>query len=517
MTPPLTGKQEITATTSFRTKYTGKREFWLVLAALTAFYVALLAIGNRRYVWFDELFTFDFARSESLGQLWYRVQRFDCNPPTVYLLSRVSMSIFGPTPFGLRFPSMVEFYFGSVAILLYVRRKANLAFGVVAVLMVWAVAPSLYYAVEARPYALLFLAFACLLLSWDTAVKGPPRASAFFGISASTLALALAHVFAPFTLFAFVVAEVVRFRRRRIPDYPLWAALFVPMLSMLLYIPLIRSYGGIVFPALASYNTIVVFFEDTFGASIMGFVLLAALLVPLREIPEEPLPRFSAEELALLGCMVSSPILLNLVLMHRHGMFYNRYGITSQVAILAALAIFIAYRLRLNRFAAYAAAIVLVLTILKLQVWHPLLYPDPVKTDALMSVRPNLPIVVGEGQVFMEMNQRENQSFLDRLYFLKDQQASLQYAHSNYFQDFEAPDVLQKAGFPFTANVVPYAGFVREHQQFLLLGNPRGWVFLKLRASGASISFFGDYGDAMPYMDRTLYLVRMPSADSPRE
>ena len=249
----------------------------------------------------------------------------------------------------------------------------------------------------------------------------------------------------------------------------------------------------------------------------MGFVLLAALLVPFRDTTERTLPRFSTEELALFGCMFLSPVLLNLVLMHRHGMFYNRYGVTSQVAILVALAIFVAYRLRLNRFAAYAAGTVLVLAILKLQVWHPLLYPVPVKTGALTSVRPDLPIVVGEGQVFMEMNQRENQSFLDRLYFLKDQQASLQYAQTNYFQDFDAPDVLQKAGFPFTANVEPYAGFVREHKQFLLLGNPTEWVFLKLHASGASIAFVGDYGDAMPYIDRTLYLVRMPSAESPGE
>ena len=427
------------------------------------------------------------------------------------------MSLFGATPFGLRFPSMVEFYFGSMAILFYVRRKVGLAFAAVAVLMLWAVGPTLYYAVEARAYALLFLSFACLLLSWDTAIHQKPRGLALFGISLSTLALAGAHVFAPFTLFAFIVAEAVRFRRLRTPDYPLWAALFVPMLGMLLYIPLIRLYGGIVFHAPASYNTIIVFFEDTFGASIMGFVLLAALLIPFRDKTERALPRFSAEELALFGCMFLSPVLLNLVLMHRHGMFYNRYGVTSQVAILAALAILLAYRLRLNRFAAYAAATVLVLAILKLQVWHPLLYPAPLKTGALVSVRPNLPIVVGEGQVFMEMNQRENQSFLDRLYFLKDQQASLQYAQTNYFQDFEAPDVLQKAGFPFTANVAPYSTFVREHTQFLLLGSPTEWVFLKLRASGASIAFAGDYSDAMPYMDRTLYLVTMASPDSPKE
>jgi hypothetical protein len=81
-------------------------------------YVLAVAIGNCRYVWFDELFTFDIARSTSRKQLWYRELKFDCNPPSVYLLSRVSMAILGPSPLGLRFPSMVEFYCGSVAILL---------------------------------------------------------------------------------------------------------------------------------------------------------------------------------------------------------------------------------------------------------------------------------------------------------------------------------------------------------------------------------------------------------------
>jgi len=517
MKSPVLDQGETTPVTDFVAQAKAKRELWLTLAALSVLYAVVVAVGNRRYVWFDELFTLDIARSASLHELWYRVLRFDCNPPTVYVLSRISMSIFGPTPLALRLPSMLEFYFGSMAILLYVRRKAGTAFAAVAVLMLWAAGPTLYYAVEARAYALLFLAFACLLLSWDTAIHTRPRRLALFGLSVSTLALAGAHVFAPFTLFAFIVAEAVRFRRLRRPDYPLWAALLVPMLSMLLYIPLIRLYGGIIFRAPASYNTIVVFFGDTFGASIMGFVLLAALLVPLPPVSRTRALRFSAEEIALLVCMFLSPIVLNLVLMHRHGMFYNRYCVTSQVAILTALAIFLAYRVGFNRLAAHAAAAVLVVAILKLQLWHPLLYPAPQSIGALASVQPNLPIVVGEGQVFMEMNQRENQSFLDRLYFLKDQQASLHYAGTNYFQNFEAPDVLQKAGFPFTANVAPFSGFVRHHKQFLLLGNPTEWVFMKLRSMDASVAFFGDYSAAMPYLDRTLYLVTMPSSESSKE
>ncbi len=515
MTSPLIDQPEITTTLNLSGKPRAKREFWLILAMLTALYVLVVAIGNRRYVWFDELFTFDIARSTSLGQLWYRVLRFDCNPPTAYLLSRISMSIFGPSSFGLRFPSMVEFYFGSVAVLLYVRNKVGMVFALVAVLMLWAVSPTLYYAVEARPYALMFLSFAVLMLSWDKAIHEKPRRWALLGVSISTLGIVAAHVFAPFTLVAWIVAEVVRFRRLRRPDYPLWAALLVPMLGMLLYIPLIRLYGGIIFGTQASYNTILLFFADTFGASITAFVLLAALLVPLRRTATSPQRQsVSPEEIALFASLFLSPVLLNLVLMHRHGMFYNRYCVPSQVAIIASLVIFLAYRVRLNALAAYAAAAVLILAILKVQVWHPLLYPAPQVKGVLASVEPNLPIVIGEGQVFMEMNQREDQTLLARLYFLKDSQASLQYAHTNYFQDLDAPDVMQKAGFPFTANVAPYASFVHRYHQFLLLGNPAEWVFQKLRAEKASIAFAGDYSGTMPYFDRTLYLVTIPSEEA---
>jgi hypothetical protein len=516
MTPQAVDQQEMTPSPSLLEQSNAKREFWLTIVALTAVYVVAVALGNRRYIWFDELFTFDIGRSSSLHQLWYRVLRFDCTPPASYLLSRFSMSTFGATPFGLRFPSMIEFYFGSMAILLYVRRKVGLPFAAVAVLLLWVAGPTLYYAVEARAYALLFLSFACLLLSWDTAIRAMPRGWPLVGISISTLALVGAHVFAPFTLFAFIVAEAVRFRRLRRPDYPMWTALLLPMLAMLLYIPLVRLYGGLVFTDLtrASVRKIQLFFDNTLNAQVTLMVLLAALVVrPAKKLAISTL-KLLPEEVALFVCLFLSPVLLNLVLMRRHGAFFDRYSINSQVAILVALAVFIAHQVRLSRPSAYAAAAVLFFFLVKTQILQVLRNPYPKNAAFLASIQPNLPIVIGQGQVFMEMNQWENPELLTRLYFLKDQQASLQYAHTNYFQDFEAPDVMRKAGFPFSANVAPYAGFVQQHKQFFLFGSQVEWVFLKLRSTGASIAFVDDYGDRAPYLDKTLYLVTMPSSQS---
>ena len=108
------------------------------------------------------------------------------------------------------------------------------------------------------------------------------------------------------------------------------------------------------------------------------------------------------------------------------------------------------------------------------------------------------------------MNRYESASLLSRLYFLKDAQASMQYIHTNLFQDYAAPDVMKKAGFPVTANVVPYLSFVSQHRQFLLLGQPTQWVFQKLLHNGASVAFVGAYSDLL-YLDKDLYLVTMPS------
>jgi hypothetical protein len=499
---PPTGKTALGAT----------HEFWFASIALTILYLLFVSIGNRRYVWFDELFTFDIANSPSLSELWHRELTFDMQPPAGYLLSRASMHIFGANPFGLRFPSMVEFYVGSLVVFLYVQRKATVAFATLAVLLLWGAAPTLYYAVEARPYALVFVSFSGLLLSWDIAVRSKQRRLALLGVGVATFCLAVAHVFSAFTLLAFIVAEAVRFWRRRKADYALWAALFLPMLAVLIYVPLTRAFAGVVFAIYASPQTISLFFLNTFGAPIVSFVLLAVLLAASLPGDRDPRPtrEFAAEDWGLFACLLVNPILVNLLLIYRRGTFYDRYCLTTQVAIMVALAIFLAFTVRRNRWAAYAGSIVLVLFIVKTQVWHMVHFPVPRNAAFLASIQPSLPIVVGEGQVFVEMNRYESAAVLSRVYFLKDPPASIQYMHTNLFQDYAAPDVMKKAGFPFTAQVAQYSSFVTQHRQFLLLGARTEWVFQKLLDSGASIAFIGGYNDLL-YLDKDLYLVTMPS------
>jgi hypothetical protein len=213
----------------------------------------------------------------------------------------------------------------------------------------------------------------------------------------------------------------------------------------------------------------------------------------------------------LLACLLLSPILMNVFLIHRQKAFVDRYAIASQAGILAAFAIFLAYRFRLSRAVAWAATIVLLCFLLRNQVWHALRSPFALNVSILASVQPNLPIVVGEGMVFLEMNHHEEPAVSSRLYFLKDAEASMRYVHSSFYQTFEAPDDMKAAGFPIPGNVEQYSSFVSQHRQFLLIGAPVQWVFIKLRQEGASIAYLDDFKDARPYTNTVLYLVTMPA------
>ncbi len=199
ISPPISTDQ-VAKTSEARSRLDLSGELWAVLTALTALYVAGVLVANRRFVWFDELFTFDIARAQSLPQMWTLIRRFDFQLPTGYLLSRVSMRLFGASKFGLRFPSMLEFYVASMALFFYVRRKIGIGYAAAAVFILW-MSEAFPYAIEARPYALLLMFFSILLLFWDIAATSEERVVALWGVAIANLGMFSAHVFAPSPCF----------------------------------------------------------------------------------------------------------------------------------------------------------------------------------------------------------------------------------------------------------------------------------------------------------------------------
>jgi hypothetical protein len=492
-------------------------ELWVVLASLTLLYVVAVLKTSRRFVWFDELYTLDIAKAKTIPQIWQLIGRFDFQPLTGYLFSRFSMALFGRSPFGLRFPSMLEFYAGSMALFFYVRRKVGISYAAAAILILW-LGATFRYATEARPYALLMASFSTLLLCWDIATTSEKRALAIGGVALSNLAMLSAHIFAPLSLFPFLAAEVARFSRTRKTDFVLWAALLVPTAAMVLYIPLLKGAGSLYFPTefQASLGKIIHFYLDSIN--IISVALLLALCAALIISQTQQwgvgvsVRGWRREEIVLLGLILLNPILLNIVLRWRHGAFWDRYTITTRAVIYIGMAILLGLRLLQNHRAGYAAAAILLVFCVRTDVSGP--SSSPVKdASALAAIRSDLPLVDAGAVTFFEMNHHEKPDILSRLYFLKDRSLAMSYTNTNIFEDRGWGDKM-KPDFPISATVSPYKNFIHQHREFLVLGTydaPEEWLLRKLHDDGARLTWLGAY--PLPYVDSDLYLVSQPAAN----
>jgi hypothetical protein len=481
-----------------------------LLAVLTLLYAPMVLLQARRILWYDELFTYYIAKASTVQQLLRMARTVDLNPPEVHLITRGALSLFGDTRLGARFPSIVEFYVASIFVFLYVKRIGGSVYAAVAVLLIWS-GPAFYYATEARPYALLLAAFTTILFCRDS-VETRYRTFAILGMWVGNCVMLLAHVLAPFSLLPFLAAEAVTVWKKRKLDYAVWAALLLPMVCTAVYVPLFSGFDLIAFPPAfqAAPRKVVRFFQHAFlDMSVsVELALLAALVVAMFNKTSSVAPgrrtiRFP--ELALFVALLCNPAMLVLSFMRVQGVFWDRYAITTTVAIAVSLAMVLAFSLHFQRASGYAAALMLVCTMAVSRILLPLIEPAPRNdVSALAKVSPDLPLVAASGLVFLAMDHEESAELVSRLFYLEDHDSAMQFAHATIF---ERMDML-KASFPIRGNVDQFNSFVRRHREFLVFGSPEppeDWLMRKLAKSGATITPMGTYSS--PYRDSTLYKV----------
>jgi MFS family permease len=200
--------------------------------------------ASEKFFWYDELFTLYFARLPNLPSLWAALNHgVDFNPPLFYLLTRACNFLFGEGPIATRLPEILGFWIFSLCLFRFVSRRAGMLAGFSAMLFPM-LTGAYFYAYEARPHAIVLGACGLALVCWQMSAETfRPRPRWLVGLFASLLFAFMLHCYALTLLAPFALAELFQTLRLRRMNWAVWFAIFLPaLLSLPLYIPLLRSY-----------------------------------------------------------------------------------------------------------------------------------------------------------------------------------------------------------------------------------------------------------------------------------
>jgi hypothetical protein len=501
---------------------------WAVFAAIIILYVGYVATHARgRLLWSDELYTYYIAQAPTFGKMLQQTRTIDLNPPLYYIAARFSIRLFHPSSFSVRLPSMIGFLLAACLLYLFLRRRLTPVYGFLGALVLLG---GFYkdYAYEARPYALVLTFLGVAAVGWQRAIDENNRSRRFalLLLVLGGFGMLLSHVLALIAYGAFFFAELVRWVVRRKPDWTLWACLSLPLITVVLYLPLFRSHGAGVFPS--QFQASLLRLSENYLAIWTGLgALLATAMIAIVLFGEhafgpssgEPKRGFSVAEWGFTSYLLFVPLIVTVIFMQSHSAYFDRYGIPAIFGVSIVVPGLIAGWTRASRTAGLLAALVFVFGIVPpmafvkygQKILHRPAQSSPDLTGEssmpLTDVETNLPFVDASGLTFLEMDSREDQAFLSRVYYLTDPQAAMQYSHATIFNEFG--DL--KSVFPIRANVMPYRPFIRQHPKFLVYGTfdyPEDWLLRKLVADGAIVRLLGDF--TSDYKDSTLYEVTFP-------
>ena len=218
---------------------------WMLAAVLLMTAVIVLAWGHVKLLDQDEVFVLQTDSVPGVRAL-IRVQRhypISLDPMVYHLLSHACVRLFGATAFAIRLPSLAGYLLMEVCLFQVGSALAGQRSGVIAAALP-ALAATLYYGVEARPYGVLLGLAGLILLSWLRATGGNMRRAGWLMTLAVSLGLALnTHYFAVLLLLPLCGAELIRTIRLRQVDWPVVAAIAAGVSSILFALPFQHAAG----------------------------------------------------------------------------------------------------------------------------------------------------------------------------------------------------------------------------------------------------------------------------------
>lgn len=477
----------------------------VVIALSIVYFYATINRAQRRFVWYDETFTERVAHLPSMQNVWHALTAgIDNNPPLLYWLTRISESILGETPLGLRLPEVTGYWLFSLSLFFFVRRRFGIVSGIVAMLTSWMTWAYVGAAYEARAYGLLMGAFGIALLCWQLAAENYRRYFTVPCLGLALLAALLSHCYAVLIYLPFAAAEVYRTVRYWRFDWPVLTAMIVPSAAILTYIPLLGGAKKLLVRSWSppQWNMIDEFHKLTLESLLTPITLVAVVVLVVvikTALSNDRQLRirlgFKGYELVFLAFCLLLPMAGVIVGKVATGVMTPRYAlpaVTGYIVLLAAIASLYKY---LGRVAGIALVLLLACWFLvQHHRWAPPTNPATAFAQGVAEQAADLPIVAENGGLYVELMRQLPAHLRPRVYCLLNAAAARQYVGFDVL-DLGLP--MQDQYFSLGYQLVDYDNFVRQHPHFVLYGAmDRKWSWLpqKVVADGATVELGSSSG-----------------------
>lgn len=490
-----------------------ERHAGVMLSLLSALYLIVVGlIAVRKQLENDELFTLNIARLPALADVWLALQTgAEQLPPFFYVLTRVSLSLFGESNISLRLPAILGFWVMSLCLFRFVSRRSTALYGLLAILFVLTTG-AYYYAFEARPYGLVLGFSGLALVCWQSLVEGKKRLPSLIGFALSLAAAISCHYYAVLVLLPFACGEVARTLWRKRSDVLCWVAMAMSLTPLLFFWPLIRSARSYstAFWSQPSWGAIPGFYYFMLMSAVLpltAMLILAALYTIVlpddfskgqHEAKGASLVRLNWPESAAAIGFLAIPFVAVAMAMWVTGAFTDRYALPATLGIVILLPF--AFHPLLRGRGLLTLLLMLCLTVGFVRRGGMTLEDAAKRVQARESVikmlqagrEQDLPIVCSDPHSFLVLSHYAVPEIRSRLVYLADPELSMRYLRHNSIERGMF-DLLKPV---FRLNVKEYRPYIASKRPFLLCGDPDyflNWVLADLPSSGARLELKGQH------------------------
>jgi hypothetical protein len=455
---------------------------WFLLAGVSLFFcVVVELIGRGKLLWFDELATLSTANQPT----WHRLLQaevVDANPPIVYLLTRISLHLFGLNQFALRLPELSGILLAGVCCFLFVRRALDWPSGLLAASMLF-FGHAYPYAIEGRPYGLLTGFSALMLVCWQAAARGKigHRTAALCGLAFSGLAVNLTHPYGVlYAFFPILAAEATRCYRNHRLDWPVIGCYLAGFSGQILALPLAMQTrhsllgdlppGGIpvAFPTLFALRMSVIAQLRSIPCTLVLPFILVGLCVAWTD--REQVEKQEADpfwnELAAAAGLASMLVLVWCFSKLVTHYYFDRYGTPASAGV-AMLAVLLLRRIPGRTATVFALTFGIVSQVFL--EFRPAMRGRQVPLDRYLFDRsiPDKPVLVSSALAFSQQYWYADVQQRQRLHFVGDAKRALQMG--DFIPELNIIERSQRGLLPYHPEKLD--DFLAQHKSFLMLSD----------------------------------------------